>query len=168
MVDEGLDEEDPEAVEHAADILQAEAEAYHARLRAAETGHYGFWSKGQGRQFQVSGSLSLEEKKQRIQALKAKSTCRRCGRVGHWSGDPGCPKGQSKGKGKYGTPSTTSTAPTQKGGKSSKGRGSEKPRTVYFSVNEYVTDKAYDVQSYMVLRADDGRSADEMLDALPR
>ena len=45
MVDEGLDEEDPEAVEHAADILQAESEAYHARLRAQSTGHYGFWSK---------------------------------------------------------------------------------------------------------------------------
>lgn len=98
MTDERLDEEDPEAIEHAADILQAESEAYHAQLHAQSPGHYGFWSKGHGRQFQVQGSLSLEEKRQRVQALKLKSSCRPCGQVGHWANDPNWPKGFGKGK----------------------------------------------------------------------
>ena len=98
MNDERLDEEDPEAIEHAADILQAESEAYHAQLHAQSPGHYGFWSKGHGRQFQVQGSLSVEEKRQRVQALKLKSSCRQCGQVGHWANDPIWPKGFGKGK----------------------------------------------------------------------
>ena len=93
MIDESLNEDDPDSVDHAADILQAGAKAYHARLRAAETSHCGFWPKGHGRQFHVHGSLSLDEKKQRIQALKAKSSCRRCGQMGQWSTDPQYPKG---------------------------------------------------------------------------
>ena len=165
MVDEGLDENDMESAEYAAEILQAESEVYHARLRAQETGHYGFWGQhGQGRHFQVHGSLSLEEKKQRIQALKAKSTCRRCGQQGHWSDDAICPKGSKKGKGKS-TSSTTSTAST-KGGKSSKSKPSEKQRTVYFAINEYQESPNVDAYGYMVLKDNNGKTADELLDEM--
>lgn len=165
MVDEGLDENDIESAEHAAEILQAESEVYYARMKAQETGHYGFWGQnGQGRHFQVHGSLSLEEKKQRIQALKAKSSCRRCGQVGHWSDDAVCPKGSKNGKGK-GSSSTTSTAST-KGGKSSRSKPSEKQRTVYFAINEYQESPNVDLHGYMVLKDAHGKTADELLDEM--
>lgn len=76
MVDQGLDEDDPEAVDYAANILQAEYEVYHARQQAQQTGHRGFWS--QGRNFQVSGNLSFEERKARVQSARAVSlNCQR-------------------------------------------------------------------------------------------
>eukprot|EP00435_Cladocopium_sp_Y103_P066563 s466_g28.t2 len=168
MVDEGLDENDMESVEHAAEILQAESEVYHARLRAQETGHYGFWGDGKGgqsRHFQVHGSLSVEEKKQRIQALKAKSSCRRCGQMGHWSNDPQCPKGGRKGGKSKGTSTSTLSTATSKGGKT--GKKDSKPRTVFFAINEYqqTTEDAY--TSYMVVRDNaTGKSADELLDEM--
>ena len=158
MVDEGLDEEDPEAIEHAADILQAEPEA----------GHYGFWSKGHERQFQAHGSLSLEEKRQHIQALKSKSSCRQCGQVGHWANDPICPKGSREGKGKGSSASTTSTASTA-GNSSHKSKGSEpKQRTVYFAINEYNEKPTADLCGYMVtvIVAEDEKTADEILDSM--
>lgn len=62
MIDEGLDETDQEA--------------FYARQKAQETGHYGFWS--QGRSYEVRGNLTLEEKKTGIQAMNAQTTCRRC------------------------------------------------------------------------------------------
>eukprot|EP00435_Cladocopium_sp_Y103_P018811 s2728_g4.t1 len=169
MVDEGLDENDMESAEHAAEILQCEAEAYYARMRAQETGHYGFWGQhGQERHYQVHGSLSLEEKKQRIQSLKAKSSCRRCGQTGHWSNDAECPKGKGRRKGGS---STISTASTSKGGKahSQKGKAGgkpgDKPRTVYFAINEYTKTSGINAQGYMVLK-ETGKTADQMLDEL--
>ena len=95
MLDEGLDEADQEAIDHAAEVLQAESEVYYARQRAVETGHYGFWS--QARSYEVRGNLTLEEKRARIQAMKAKTTCRRCGQYGHWGDDAACPKNVRKG-----------------------------------------------------------------------
>lgn len=90
-------------------LIAALSEVYCARMKAQETGLYGFWGQhhGKGRLFQVHGSLSLEEKKPRIQALK--TSCTRCCQVGHWSDNPFCPKGTKKGKGKESTSSTTST-----------------------------------------------------------
>ena len=138
MVEQGLDEENVEALEYAAEIIQAESEVFFVRNKAHHSGHYGFSG---GRQFQVQGHLTLEERKARVQAMKAKTTCRRCGQVGHWSGDPQCQKGFKKGKGKSGhqsTSSTSSMASTKGGGKhKGRGGGSDKPRTVFFTINEY-------------------------------
>lgn len=138
MINDGLDEQDQESVEYAADVLQAESEVYFARQRAMETGHKGFG----GRQYQVhgsiQGSLTLEEKRARIQAMKNRTQCRKCGQTGHWSDDPICPKGRGKGK-KGTTSSTPSTASTARGSHKSSGRSGkgDKPRTVYFAINEY-------------------------------
>ena len=169
MIDEGLDETNQESIDHASHILHAEREVFYARQKAQETGHYGFWS--QGRSYEVRGNLMLEEKKARIQAMKAKTTCRRCGRYGHWGDDAACRKnvrkGGNKGKGPKGaTSSTTSTVPS-KGGKSGKSKGQDKPRTVYFTVNEYEEDKATASTAYMVVKVED-KSADEMLDEMIR
>ena len=89
-----------------ADVLQAEQEAFFAKKGAA--------GKGKGfrplpaRQFQVTGSLSLEERRTKVAALKARTTCRRCGARGHWSGDPTCP--HTKGGGKKGKSWSSSSA----------------------------------------------------------
>ena len=120
FVDDGINLEDPEISEYAADVLQAEQEYYFARKGAA--------AKGSGipaRRFEVSGSLSIKERRAKSAALKAKTTCRRCGATGHWSGDSACPHSKSKGGGKKGggkyrysnaSPSSTSTSssPTTK------------------------------------------------------
>ena len=74
MLEEGLDEQDPEAAEYAAEVLQTEAEAFFVRDRAGQTGHRGFG--GSPRHFQVQGHLTMEERKARVQALKAKTQCR--------------------------------------------------------------------------------------------
>ena len=87
MVDDGVDLDDPECAEAAAELLQIEQEAFFVKKGAAQKGK-GFRGPAAPRQFSVSGSLSLEERKAKIATLKARTTCRRCGNVGHWSGDP--------------------------------------------------------------------------------
>ena len=86
--DQGLDLNDEEAMEYSADVIQAEQEAYFARERAKEKGIKGFQNKGKGkssgssgRAFDVSGQLTLQERQQKIQNLKSRTTCRRCGQV---------------------------------------------------------------------------------------
>ena len=153
MCASGLDESDAEAVEHAAEVLQAESEVYYIHKRAQSSGHYGF---GYNRPRQGPSNAMTSEQKQRIEALKKRTTCRRCFQVGHWSTDPVCPKG--KGKGKKGSSSAPSS-PTNKGGKSHHGKGDNKnkPRTVYFALNEFgLSDAAGSGESqktsYMTIR----------------
>ena len=134
MVAEGLDENiDQESAEYAAEVLQAESEAYFTRQQAQSRGHSGFGGK-----YEVRGELSLEERKARVTALKARTACRRCGQKGHWSGDPTCPKGSSKGKRPAVSSASSSLTSTGKGGKTNAkpGKGSFKPRTVYFAVTD--------------------------------
>ena len=130
LADDGLDLGCEESMEYAADVIQADLEAFYARDRAVQKGIKGFKGKGKGkggtRHFDVSGQLSLSERQQKLQLLKAKTSCRRCGQVGHWSGDPACPKGKGKSK----TFATTSTP--DKGD----GKNKHKPRTVYFAVHD--------------------------------
>ena len=156
LVENGMDENDQESLDYAAEILQAEAEVYYARQSAAE-GQKGFaW--GGSRNFQVQGQLSFEEKKARLQQVKNRTTCKRCGQYGHWQDDPICPKGsgrkgKSKGK-KASSSSGVSSASTSgskgKGGKSGK---NEKPRNVYFTINEYEgTDGGSWSNSYMAVK----------------
>ena len=153
MVEQGLDEEDGEAVEWAADVLQAESEVYFARQSAKGGGHKGF---GYRRDFSVHGALTFEERKSRLQEMKQKTTCRKCGQKGHWANDPQCPKSGGKksgGKGHGGSSSTT-TSTKSFGGKSQGGGKSsgKKPRTVYFTINEYEEGRPEDGrrQAYMV------------------
>ena len=81
---------------------------------------------------------NVDQEKARVTALKARTACRRCGQKGHWSGDPTCPKGSSKGK-RPAVPTTSSSSTSSgKGGKTNTkpGKGSSKPRTVYFAVTD--------------------------------
>ena len=93
-------------------------------------------------QFLVSGSLSLEGRKAKIASLKSRTTCRRCGAVGHWSGEGG-----RYGKFRPGSSSSSSQASTT----ASKGSPA-KPRTAYFAVHELTS--AGGSHGYMALRGE--------------
>ena len=145
MVNDGVDFDDPESAEAAAEVLQAEQEAYFVKKGAAQKG------KGSGpKHFAVSGSLSLEERKAKIASLKSRTTCRKCGAVGHWSGDSQCPgsKGGAR-KGKYRPGSTSGSS--QMSTTASKGSPA-KSRTVYFAVHE--PSSAGGSHGYMALRGE--------------
>ena len=116
MLEHGLDEEDYDALAYAAEVAQAESEAYFMRQKAKGSGHSGFQG---AKNFQVQGQLSFEEKKAKLQAVKNKTQCRKCGQYGHWQDDPACPKGSRKGKGKGGSGSSTTASGGSKGAKSS-------------------------------------------------
>ena len=88
-IEEGLDFESEEACALAAEALQLEHEAYFVRSHAKGKGHGGFTGQ---RHFEVSGQLSMQEKKARLQQLKSRTDCRKCGQRGHWANDPQCPK----------------------------------------------------------------------------
>ena len=45
----------------------------------------------------VRSHLTLEERRDKMKTLKAKSKCLRCGAIGHWAGDPECKFPTSKG-----------------------------------------------------------------------
>ncbi|CAE7471035.1 unnamed protein product [Symbiodinium natans] len=57
-------------------------------------------SKGKGKGNVVRSHLTLEQRRDKLKALKAKSRCMRCGGIGHWAGDPECkfPAGKAAGK----------------------------------------------------------------------
>ena len=158
LCEQGLDTEDQEACETAADILQADFEAYWTKKGASSKGRKGFRPPP----FEISGSFTLDEKKAKLQQLKARTTCRKCGAVGHWSGDAQCPL--SKGKGKThlaragAPPSTSSTASSSKApsrGNPHAGRqpAKSKPRTVYFSIKEHTSTE--DGTAFLALRTPD-------------
>ena len=139
----GLDIEDQEACEFASELIQAEQDAYYARKGASQKGHGGF-SKGNAPPFEISGSISLDDKRARLRALKARTTCKRCGAVGHWSGDYECPL--SKGKSKKGGGRASSSTSSSSGAATSQHHGAKgrhgkpaRPRTVYFSISEAAT-----------------------------
>ena len=133
LVDSGLDLGNDEACALAAESLQLEQEAYMLRHQGKGKGHSGF---SQQRQFDISGSVSFQERKARLAQLKSKTECRRCGQKGHWSGDASCPKGSGKRspspmkKGGFSPSSRASNS----SGASGKGNNKQKPRVVYFSM----------------------------------
>ena len=57
--------------------------------------------KGKGKGKVVRSHLTLEQRRDKLKSLKAKSKCMRCGALGHWAGDPECKfPSQGGGKGK--------------------------------------------------------------------
>eukprot|EP00434_Breviolum_minutum_P004941 symbB.v1.2.004358.t1/scaffold240.1/size264318/14 len=55
---------------------------------------FGKW-KG-GKKGYPGGNLSLEDRRKRLQEFKSKTKCQDCGKIGHWAGDPECPKNSKK------------------------------------------------------------------------
>lgn len=127
-LDTGLDMDNEEACMLAAESLQLESEAFFVRSQAKGKGHTGFTG---GRSFEVSGQLSLQEKRARLQQLQARTECRKCGQKGHWSGDPQCPRNNKDSSRKTTSTSSTSVTSASKGGKKGK---KPKTRVVYFAM----------------------------------
>ena len=46
--------------------------------------------KGKGKGKLVKSNLTLQQRRDKLQEIKAKSRCLRCGGIGHWAGDPSC------------------------------------------------------------------------------
>ena len=46
--------------------------------------------RGKGKGKVVRSNLTLEQRRDKLRSLKAKSKCLRCGSIGHWAGDPEC------------------------------------------------------------------------------
>ena len=53
------------------------------------TANFGSSAKKPGYPVKQS-TLSIQDRRKKLQELKAKSKCRRCGETGHWQGDPAC------------------------------------------------------------------------------
>ena len=144
LTETGLDLESDEACALAAETLQLEYEAYNLRQHAKGKGHGGFQNQ---KQFDIAGHISIQEKRARLQQLKSRTECRRCGQRGHWSGDPQCPKGggkrSTKGKG------SSSAASSTKGGKP------PKQRIVYFGLKEDIAGSGpSESNAFMAVRDD--------------
>ena len=87
-----------------AEAIQLQCAAHVVMGKAGRgTGKQG--GKGKGGFPVVRSGLSVEDRKKRLQEIKSRSKCLRCGQTGHWSGDPQCPKGrgaqQPSGKGQH-------------------------------------------------------------------
>ena len=141
LCEQGLDTDDQDACETAAEIIQADFEAYWTKKGASSKGQKDFRPPP----FEISGSFTLDEKKAKLQQLKARTTCRKCGAVGHWSGDAQCPLLKGKGKShlsRAGAPpsstsATSSKAPPRENPHAGRQPAKSKPRTVYFSIKEH-------------------------------
>ena len=87
---EGFNSEDREAVALLTEAAQAETMAFMARSKA----------KGKGKPTAKTAhsyrprpsNLSVEDRRKKLQEIKNKSTCKVCGRRGHWAGDKECPE----------------------------------------------------------------------------
>ena len=89
----------------AAELAQTETMSCMAWVAAIGKGKgKGRKGKGKGggkRRFSTGRSnLSLDERKRKLKALKARTSCSACGEKGHWAGDPQCPKNKGAGAGK--------------------------------------------------------------------
>ena len=87
MTTEGWGPDNRESVALLPEAVQCETMAYMARSKA----------KGKGKPVKGAHSyrprpstLSVEDRRRKLQEIKAKSTCKVCGRRGHWAGDKEC------------------------------------------------------------------------------
>ena len=120
-LDDGYPDEDPEFEDYEVDEAEAVALNSLEELDAElpKSGHaiqlqlatYAAFGKAKGKKGRkgsgkskgkvVRSSLTLDERRDKLRALKAKSKCLRCGGTGHWAGDPECKfPTQQGGKGK--------------------------------------------------------------------
>ena len=147
--------------------LAAEQTAYIARTDLRDIKSY-----GRERRRVVSGECggdkkeaSGDDRRKRIEESKKKTTCRVCGQLGHWAGDPECTEEEtapSRGKG-FGRDNRHAG---KKGGKGRHGKGSRfgcETRTSYFAVCDESEEK--DVVSFMAIRGgDQGEKRDRPLE----
>ena len=152
---------DPEVAENWGDedydeiayTAQTEQTAYcsqeKARAAGLRTGAY-------VTRFQPS-ELTLQEKKRKVQLVKARSKCRGCGKVGHWQGDRECPKNSGTGGATSGATSSGQPqrpTPFRSGGPGGKGPGGKPTgtRTAFLAIDEEELD-TIETTAFMVVRS---------------
>ena len=72
------------------DAVQLQLAAFVAFGKAKGKGKDKSKGKGKGKGKIVKSHLSIEQRRQKLAEIKAKSKCLRCGGLGHWAGDPQC------------------------------------------------------------------------------
>ena len=77
------------------DAIQLQLAAFAAFGKAKGKGKGKSPGKGKGKV--VRSNLTIEQRRQKLAKIKAKSKCLRCGGQGHWAGDPACKFPGSKG-----------------------------------------------------------------------
>ncbi|CAE7834664.1 unnamed protein product [Symbiodinium sp. CCMP2592] len=98
FISAGFDEEDKEALAFLADTVQCETVAFMARAKAKGKGKSVMQRSAHGYRPRSTG-LTVEDRRRKLHEIKLRSTCKTCGRKGHWAGDKECP-GPGKGAGK--------------------------------------------------------------------
>ena len=99
----GHDVEDEIVCREMANCAQNEAFAFMSRESAAKRG---VMIDRRVHNYRPTSELSLVDRRDKVKKAKQNSTCRRCGKSGHWAGDPECSQkdrddgGKGKGKGK--------------------------------------------------------------------
>ncbi|OLP78184.1 hypothetical protein AK812_SmicGene41668 [Symbiodinium microadriaticum] len=83
-----LEELDPEEAAESGHAIQLQlaANAAFGKAKAQKAKRRG---KGKGKGKVVRSHLTLDERRDKMKALKAKSKCLSCGTIGHWARDPG-------------------------------------------------------------------------------
>ena len=80
------------------DFESLDADATAEYIQTQTIAFLAYKGKGKGRGKPSGGArypirpsnLSLQDRRKKLAELKAKTTCKLCGRKGHWAGDPGC------------------------------------------------------------------------------
>ena len=94
LANDEFQEADNDSISLLSDVAQTEVAAYYARTRAKGKGKSlppQFPSKPRNKfgKSRPSG-LSLEDRRKKLKEIKSKSTCKKCGKKGHWAGDAEC------------------------------------------------------------------------------
>ena len=92
-----LDGNDPELdVAALGEAIQLEWAAMAAFGKAKGKGKGKAKGKGKGKSKVVRSNLTLDQRRAKLQEVKARSRCLRCGGLGHWAGDSQCKFAQAK------------------------------------------------------------------------
>ena len=94
---EGFNSEDRESVALLTEAAQAETMAFMAKRKGKPT------AKSAHSYRPRPSNLSVEDRRKKLQEIKNKSTCKVCGRRGHWAGDKECPGKQATSSGSAST-----------------------------------------------------------------
>ena len=84
----GASMDDDSTCQMCGEAVQDELMAFYSREQASR---HGVPTRRHIHSYKPKSELSIEERKKSVAKAKEKSTCRGCGKPGHWAGDPECP-----------------------------------------------------------------------------
>ncbi len=87
------DEDIEEAAQVSADFVQGQSTAYVGSFKDYKARKKG---KGKGGYPVRPSNMSIQDRRKKLQELKSRTNCKKCGRRGHWAGDPNCTVGKKE------------------------------------------------------------------------